>query len=191
MIWPKEVTLVSRTQPSGPLCLWQCFLYCWQIRNNSVIIFLCQGFAFGMCHILLSSKCCLPHLGAHPVPRSRTAGKHICFKYFSYSGSSIHTLVDESFIHGLSFRATDAGMREVANKKRLLYSKVWPPPLKASFSWFFWCVQKIRCFLVQKHRFKPWVKLFAFACGQRWGGWLPSLPYSQPDRKYCFLPVPF
>ena len=25
MIWPKEVTLVSRTQPSGPLCLWQCF----------------------------------------------------------------------------------------------------------------------------------------------------------------------
>ena len=24
MIWPKEVTLVSRTQPSGPLCLWQC-----------------------------------------------------------------------------------------------------------------------------------------------------------------------
>ena len=25
MIWPKEVTLMSRTQPSGPLCLWQCF----------------------------------------------------------------------------------------------------------------------------------------------------------------------
>ena len=25
-IWPKEVILVSRTQPSGPLCLWQC---CW------------------------------------------------------------------------------------------------------------------------------------------------------------------
>ena len=24
-IWPK-VTLVSRTQPSGPLCLWQCFI---------------------------------------------------------------------------------------------------------------------------------------------------------------------
>ena len=22
--WPKEVTLVTRTQPSGPLCLWQC-----------------------------------------------------------------------------------------------------------------------------------------------------------------------
>ena len=27
MIWPKEVTLVSRTQPSGPLCLWQCFYF--------------------------------------------------------------------------------------------------------------------------------------------------------------------
>ena len=25
VIWPKEVTLISRTQPSGPLCLWQCF----------------------------------------------------------------------------------------------------------------------------------------------------------------------
>ena len=25
LVWPKEVTLVSRTQPSGPLCLWQCF----------------------------------------------------------------------------------------------------------------------------------------------------------------------
>ena len=25
VIWPIEVTLVSRTQPSGPLCLWQCF----------------------------------------------------------------------------------------------------------------------------------------------------------------------
>ena len=26
VIRPKEVTLVSRTQPSGPLCLWQRFL---------------------------------------------------------------------------------------------------------------------------------------------------------------------
>ena len=26
VIWPKEVTLVRWTQPSGPLCLWQCFL---------------------------------------------------------------------------------------------------------------------------------------------------------------------
>ena len=25
VIWPKEVTLISRTQPSGPLWLWQCF----------------------------------------------------------------------------------------------------------------------------------------------------------------------
>ena len=24
VIWPKEVTLVTRTQPSDPLCLWQC-----------------------------------------------------------------------------------------------------------------------------------------------------------------------
>ena len=30
MIRPKEVTLVSRTQPSGPLCLWQCLHYCRQ-----------------------------------------------------------------------------------------------------------------------------------------------------------------
>ena len=26
-IWPQEVTLARWTQPSGPLCLWQCF--CW------------------------------------------------------------------------------------------------------------------------------------------------------------------
>ena len=26
VIWPKQVTLVSWTQPSGPLCLWQCFI---------------------------------------------------------------------------------------------------------------------------------------------------------------------
>ena len=26
MIWPKEITLVSRAQPLGPLCLWQCFI---------------------------------------------------------------------------------------------------------------------------------------------------------------------
>ena len=26
VIWSKEVTFVTRTQPSGPLCLWQCFL---------------------------------------------------------------------------------------------------------------------------------------------------------------------
>ena len=25
VIWPKEVSLVTRTQLSGPLCLWQCF----------------------------------------------------------------------------------------------------------------------------------------------------------------------
>ena len=29
VIWLKKVTLVSRTQPSGPLCLWQCLIaYC-------------------------------------------------------------------------------------------------------------------------------------------------------------------
>ena len=26
VIWPQEVTLARWTQPSGPLCLWQCFL---------------------------------------------------------------------------------------------------------------------------------------------------------------------
>ena len=26
LIWPQEVTLARWTQPSGPLCLWQCFL---------------------------------------------------------------------------------------------------------------------------------------------------------------------
>ena len=34
VIWPKEVSLVSRTQPSGPLCLWQCFLYYWMGKHS-------------------------------------------------------------------------------------------------------------------------------------------------------------
>ena len=27
VIWPQEVTLARWTQPSGPLCLWQCFFF--------------------------------------------------------------------------------------------------------------------------------------------------------------------
>ena len=34
LIWPKEVNLVSRTQPSGPLCLWQCFTHVWSHFQN-------------------------------------------------------------------------------------------------------------------------------------------------------------
>ena len=30
VIWPKEVSLVTRTQHSGPLCLWQCFVRTFQ-----------------------------------------------------------------------------------------------------------------------------------------------------------------
>ena len=33
VIWPREITLVIRTQPSGPLCLWQCFQSWTQISN--------------------------------------------------------------------------------------------------------------------------------------------------------------
>ena len=28
VIWPQELTLAKWTQPSGPLCLWQCFYQC-------------------------------------------------------------------------------------------------------------------------------------------------------------------
>ena len=34
MIRPKEVTLVSRTQPSGPLCLWQCLTIMCPLNNQ-------------------------------------------------------------------------------------------------------------------------------------------------------------
>ena len=30
VIWPQEVTLARWTQPSGPLCLWQCLLTGWK-----------------------------------------------------------------------------------------------------------------------------------------------------------------
>ena len=34
MIWSQEVTLVRWTQPSGPLCLWQCFFYRASLGGN-------------------------------------------------------------------------------------------------------------------------------------------------------------
>ena len=34
-MFDQEITLVSRTQPSGPLCLWQCFIYL-LVMNYSV-----------------------------------------------------------------------------------------------------------------------------------------------------------
>ena len=34
VIWHKEVTLVGRTQPSGPLCLWQCFDFNSLVRQS-------------------------------------------------------------------------------------------------------------------------------------------------------------
>ena len=38
-MWHKEVTLVRWTQPSGPLCLWQCFKICelWTCDKNSTL----------------------------------------------------------------------------------------------------------------------------------------------------------
>ena len=36
MIWPKEVTLVSRTQPPGPLCLWKCFTDQLNSKNSNI-----------------------------------------------------------------------------------------------------------------------------------------------------------
>ena len=39
VIWPQEVTLVRWTQPSGPLCLWQCFICCLTICLIKLIFF--------------------------------------------------------------------------------------------------------------------------------------------------------
>ena len=37
-IWPtKEVTMVCRTQPSGPLCLWQCLIDTYQISCHKAL----------------------------------------------------------------------------------------------------------------------------------------------------------
>ena len=35
---PKEVTLVTRTQHSGPLCLWQCFLMLLFLFRNRLFL---------------------------------------------------------------------------------------------------------------------------------------------------------
>ena len=70
MIWPQEDTLVSRTQPSGPLCLWQCFSLIfgsccsnhYDILTNSVF------FSFGTnFFILVLVLCSLGYLGLNIV----------------------------------------------------------------------------------------------------------------------------
>ena len=50
VIWPKEVNLVSRTQPSGPLCLWQCFILVLVLKlgNNSLKQFLFRPYLLRM-----------------------------------------------------------------------------------------------------------------------------------------------
>ena len=35
VIWPKQVTLVSWTQPSGSLCLWRCLKHWWTTKTYS------------------------------------------------------------------------------------------------------------------------------------------------------------
>ena len=54
VIWPQEVTLVRWTQPSGPLCLWQCFfilsVYAFLSKNELWSIYLCG-------YLSHSSKC--------------------------------------------------------------------------------------------------------------------------------------
>ena len=37
-IWPKEVNMVSRTQPSGPLCLWQCLINTYQMSCHKALV---------------------------------------------------------------------------------------------------------------------------------------------------------
>ena len=43
VIWPKQVTLVSWTQPSGPLCLWQCLLeaHVWLAFHHILGVWVC------------------------------------------------------------------------------------------------------------------------------------------------------
>ena len=42
VIWPQEVTLARWTQPSGPLCLWQCFFYAPSLNSFIVCVRKCS-----------------------------------------------------------------------------------------------------------------------------------------------------
>ena len=51
VIWPQQVTLARRTQPSGTLCLWQCSYLC---TNLSVLFFWCKiTFMVSYCCVFL------------------------------------------------------------------------------------------------------------------------------------------
>ena len=57
--------------------------------------------------------------------------------------------------------------------------------LRSAFLGSFFACSKNRCFLVQKHCFKPLLvgQYFRICLLSAEGGWAPSPPYGQPDRK--------
>ena len=66
MIWPKQVTLGSWTQPSGPLCLWKCFFLALSSQNCNCLSTECAqygGVAQGACAAGFGVCCVLQVLG--------------------------------------------------------------------------------------------------------------------------------
>ena len=69
VIWPKEVTLARWTQPSGPLCLWQCLYSCGFKSSSSLFLTVRESFQVG-----------LEILSAYNVPPPPTHSfRHNCF----------------------------------------------------------------------------------------------------------------
>ena len=61
VLWPQEVTFARWTQPSGPLCLWQCLFTRWSIINNRYKKSGGQAWIFGRKH------CFLPIIGSQLI----------------------------------------------------------------------------------------------------------------------------
>ena len=75
VIWPQQVTWARRTQPSGPLCLWQCFLY------FLLFVFIISDFVFGsviVCYVFYFFYCrqmFFSSYGSKTTPQSQCTGE--------------------------------------------------------------------------------------------------------------------
>ena len=81
VIWPQEVTLIRWTQPSGPLCLWQCFYFSGRGQNMVRIKRACplaRGLddshenwqKYKKVKVFMKLWVGLPNRNVHPVPVS-------------------------------------------------------------------------------------------------------------------------
>ena len=105
VIWPKQVTLVSWTQPLGPLCLWQCFrvsLILWWHLSLKVLLCVASNYQF------MEFIDIIPDIGVKPLTLRVTLTPILAFIRPSFHHlyrtkvRSYSTYVSDSVTHSLT-----------------------------------------------------------------------------------------